>query len=153
MYTSMGLARQVPALLPRLQLAFLPLWLVCIKAALIFTLVTVATVTFLTLLHHPISTYRLARFWSNRTRWAQYIHINFLQNLQTQGWRDGLTVYLWRLAALPEGLLAVSSIHMALTTVYNLRFRGSDTIFWTPRESSSHMMQTYMQAKHHKHKK
>ena len=60
MFTSVGLARQVPALLARLQFAFLPLWLVSIEAALIFTLVTVATVTFFTLLHHSISTYRLA---------------------------------------------------------------------------------------------
>lgn len=59
---SVGWARQVPALLPRLQLAFLPLWLVGIEAALIFALVTVATVTLFPLLYHPVSTDRLARF-------------------------------------------------------------------------------------------
>lgn len=48
------------------------------------------------------------------------------------------------LATLQEDLISVPSTHMELMTLYNLRSRGSDTIFCPPRESGSHMMQTYM---------
>lgn len=51
-----------PATLAGSQLALLVLWLVGIVAALIFALVTVATITLLALLYQPVSTDGLAGF-------------------------------------------------------------------------------------------
>lgn len=126
---------RVPALLPRLQLALLPLWLVRIVAALIFTLVTIATVALFTLLHHPISTNRLARFWGKSIKQSKHylytwiwFKINKLWNLITKGER-----IIWWIQKAELGISKSEDLNSILTVAQSLTSNvalGKSLPFW-----------------------
>lgn len=75
-----------PAKGSRPELALVGLWLVGVEAAFILTLITVATVTLLPNLHHPITTDRLARLYRkerDRGMSLKFSHTHSHRNTQT----------------------------------------------------------------------